>query len=67
MRSYLQSLGAEVWEIVEGGYQYPAVVPTDATEKKNHETNAKAVNALLGSLTESEFVKVMQLNTTKEI
>jgi hypothetical protein len=52
---------------VEGGYQYPAAVPTDAAEKKTYETNAKVVNALLGSLTESEFVKVMQLNTTKEI
>ena len=67
MRSYLQSLGAEVWAIVEGGYQYPAAVPTDSTERKNYETNAKAVNALLGSLTESEFVKFMQLNTTKAI
>lgn len=35
--------------------------------RKNYETNAKVVNALLGSLTESEFVKFMQLNTTKEI
>ena len=67
MRSYLQSLGAEVWEIVEGGYQYPAAVLRDPTERKNYETNAKAVNALLGSLTESEFVKVVQLNTAKEI
>jgi hypothetical protein len=67
MRSYLQSLGADVWAIVEGGYQYPSTVPTDPTERKTYETNAKAVNALLGSLTESEFVKVMQLNTTKDI
>ena len=66
-RSYIQSLGADVWAIVEGGYQYPASVPTDATTRKNYETNAKAVNALLGSLMESEFVKVMQLNTKKEI
>ena len=36
-------------------------------ERKNYETNAKAVNALLGSLTEAEFDKFMQLNTTKEI
>ena len=56
-----------MWAIVEGGYQYPASVPTDATTRKNYETNAKAVNALLGSLTESEFFKVVQLNTTKEI
>ena len=67
MRSYLQSMGADVWAIVERGYQYPVAVPTNPTKKKNYETNAKAVNALTGSLTESEFVKVMQLNTTKEI
>ena len=67
MRSYLQSLGADVWAIVEEGYQYPAAVPIDPTERKNYETNAKAVNALLGSLTESEFFKVMQLDTSKEI
>ena len=46
--SYLQSLGVDVWAIVEGGYQYPALVPTDATKRKNYETNAKVFNALLG-------------------
>ena len=65
--SYIKSLGADVWAIVEGGYQYVASVPTYATTRKNYETNANTVNALLGSLMESEFVKVMQLNTTKEI
>ena len=59
MRSYLQSLGADVWAIVEGGYRYLATVPTDPMERKNYETNAKAVNALLGSLTKVEFVKVI--------
>ena len=34
MRSYLQSLGADVWAIVEGGYQYPSAVPTDPVEEK---------------------------------
>jgi hypothetical protein len=67
MRSYLQSLGVYVWAIVEGGYQYPSAVPTDPTERKTYETNANVVNALLGSLTESEFVKVMQLNIAKDI
>ena len=52
MRSYLQSMGADVWAIVEQVYQYRAAIPTDPTEKKNYETNAKAVNALTGSLTE---------------
>ena len=59
MRSYLQSLGAYVWAIVEGGYQYPSAVPTDLAERKTYKTNAKVVNTMLGSLTESEFVKVM--------
>jgi hypothetical protein len=45
--------------IVEGGYQYPSAVPIDPTERKTYERNAKAVNAMLGSLIESEFVKVM--------
>ena len=53
MRSYLQSLRADVWAMVEIGYQYPAAVPKDPTEINNYETNAKAVNALLGSLTKS--------------
>ena len=64
-KSYLQSLGADVWAIVEEGYQYPASIPTDAAERKKYETNAKAVNVLLGSMSESEFAKVMQLHSAK--
>ena len=52
-RSYIQSLGVDLWAIVEGGYQYPASVLVDLVARKNYETNAKAVNTLLGSLTES--------------
>ena len=66
-KAYLQSLGADVWAIVEEGYQYPASIPTDAAERKKYEINAKAVNVLLGSMSESEFAKVMQLHTAKEI
>ena len=67
MRSFHQSMGEDLWAIVEQGYQYPAATPTDPTERKNSESNSKAVNAITGSLTEAEFVKVMQLNTAKEI
>lgn len=41
MREYLQSLGFDVWEIVEGGYQYPSSIPTDDVGKKQYETNRK--------------------------
>ena len=57
--AYLQSLGTDVWEIVEGGYTFPSAIPTDTTGKKRYETNSKAINTLLGSLSQSEFVKVM--------
>ena len=66
-RAYLQSLRADVWEIVEGGYQFPIAIPTDSAGKKLYETNAKAVNTLLGSLSELEFIKFMQLKISKEI
>ena len=58
-KAYLQSLGTDVWAIVEEGYQYPASIPTDAAERKKYEINAKAVNVLLGSMSEPEFSKVM--------
>eukprot|EP00253_Pinus_taeda_P032401 PITA_32401 len=56
--TYLQYLGIEVWEIVEGGYTFPSAIPTDTPGKKQYEKNAKAGNTLLGSLSQSEFVKV---------
>eukprot|EP00253_Pinus_taeda_P029858 PITA_29858 len=65
--AYLQSLGAEVWGIVEGGYKFPSAIPTDAAERKQYELNAKAVTILLGSLTQSEFMKVMHFKSAKEI
>eukprot|EP00253_Pinus_taeda_P035402 PITA_35402 len=65
--AYLQSLGIEVWDIIDTGYTFPSVTPTDPTEKKKYETNAKAFNTLLGCLSQSEFVKVMQFKSAKEI
>ena len=52
-KAYLKILGAEVWAIVEEGYQYPGIIPTDIAERKKYEINAKAVNVLLGSMFES--------------
>ena len=61
--TYLQSLGAEVWGIIEGGYKFPSAIPTDAAERKQYELNAKVVTVLLGSLTQSEFMKVMHFKS----
>eukprot|EP00253_Pinus_taeda_P030617 PITA_30617 len=65
--SYLQTLGTEVWDIIDIGYAFPSTTPTDLAEKKKYETNAKAVNTLLGCISQSEFMKVMQFKSAKEI
>ena len=65
--TYLQSLGIEVWDIMETGHTFPSSTPTNTVGKKQYETNVKAINTLLGSLSQLEFVKVMQLKTAKEI
>jgi len=52
---------------VEGGYNFPTTIPTNTLGKKKYGTNAKVVNTLLGSFSQSEFVKVMQLKSAKEI
>ena len=65
--AYLQSLGTEVWDIVETGYTFPSATPTDPAEKKKYETNAKAVSTLLGCISQSEFMKVMHYKSAKEI
>eukprot|EP00253_Pinus_taeda_P004612 PITA_04612 len=65
--AYLQSLGTEVWNIVETGYSFPSTTPTDADEKKKYETNAKAISTLLGCISQSKFMKVMHYKSAKEI
>ena len=65
--AYLQSLGIEVWDIIDTGYTFPSATPTDPAEKKKYETIENVVNTLLGCLSQSEFVKVMQFKSTKEI
>ena len=52
-RAYLQSLVADVWGIIEGGYKYLSSIPIDEEKKKMYETNAKEVDSLLGSLAKS--------------
>ena len=50
--TYLQSLGTEVWDIVETGYTFPSATPTYTPGKNQYETSEKAVNTLLGSLSQ---------------
>jgi hypothetical protein len=49
------------------GYTTPKTPPIDTVIKKASENDAKAMNAILCRLSESEFVKVMHFKSTKEI
>ena len=60
------ALGLEVWVVVEEKYA-PKDTNTEQEAKQNFRDNAKEMNALLGSLSESKFIKVIHSKTTKDI
>jgi hypothetical protein len=66
MRTYLMALGADVWDVVETGYIKPVVLASK-DDKLEFSFNAKGMNAILNGLAEAEFVKVMHLQTAKEM
>eukprot|EP00253_Pinus_taeda_P031065 PITA_31065 len=47
--SYIQSLGTDVWEIMEGGYTFPSAIPTD-TIVLSYEGDDQVKHAKLQSL-----------------
>ena len=66
MRTYIMSLGIEVWAAVELGYA-PKATDTEKETKQDFVANAKAMNAILNGLCEAEFIKVMHKDIAKEI
>jgi hypothetical protein len=66
MRTYLMALGADVWDVVETGYRNPVVLASK-DDKLEFSFNSKGMNAILNGLAEAEFVKVMHLDTSKEM
>jgi hypothetical protein len=66
MRTYIMALGVDVWDVVETGYTKPVVLASK-DDKLEFSFNAKAMNAILSGLAEAEFVKVMQLDSAKEM
>jgi hypothetical protein len=64
MRTYLMTLGVDVWDVVETGYTKPVVLASK-DDKLEFSFNAKGMNAIFNGLVEAEFVKVMHLETAK--
>ena len=67
MKLFLQSQGLEIWEIVKNGFTLPEYMeePTDPTERIKFVQNLKAMCAILGGLTGTDFVKVMHCKSAK--
>ena len=51
MRTYLMSIGADVWEVAETGYAKPVLLASK-DDKLEFTFNAKAMNAILSGLAE---------------
>jgi hypothetical protein len=66
MRTYIMALGEDVWDVVETGYVKPVVI-ANKDDKQEFIFNAKAMNVILSGLAEAEFVKVMHLESVKEM
>jgi hypothetical protein len=60
MRTYLMTLGVDVWDVVEIGYTKPVVLASK-DDKLEFSFNDNGMNVILNGLTEAEFVKVMHL------
>src|SRR6185369_16846037 len=58
MRAFLQSMGAEVWEITKNQAYEVLAVRTTPLQVSEHEANAKAVNALFAGVSRAEFSRV---------
>ena len=67
MSYYLMSLGLEVWHSVLNDYIAPSTLPTDQDERKVYIANAKALNSITSGITDSEFTKVMNCDSAKEV
>ena len=69
MSTYLISLGFDIWTSVLDGYAAPKDDrrPSTSNEIEACENNATAMNAILARLNKSEFYKVMDYTTAKEI
>lgn len=57
-------LGADVWIFVVYGDKFLAAPLTNSYEKKAFVNTTKAMNLILFGLVDSEFVKVMECDST---
>ena len=69
MKIYLQSIGFDLWNIVESDYNKPTTPYSEWTlvERTNANLDAKAMNALFCAMDKNEFNRVSTSNTAHQI
>ena len=67
MRAFLQSMGAEVWEITKNQAYKVLAVPTSHLQVSEHEANAKAINALFAGISRAEFSRIQGFQEAHKI
>jgi hypothetical protein len=67
VKTYLTTLGVDIWYSVVNGYVIPNNAPTDPNEKKLMSCNSKARHVILEALAPTIASKVMGCNTAKEV
>jgi hypothetical protein len=65
VKTYLTSLGVNIWYSILNGYVIPNNAPTDPNEKKLMSCNSKSRHVILGGLAPTIARKLMGYNTTK--
>lgn len=65
IKIYILSDGSDVSQSIVIGYTTPSIPPVDIARKKLSDNNAKAMNAVLGSLSYSKYVKSMHHDIEK--
>lgn len=66
MKIYIKSLGSQYWEHVDTKYVAPTGILTD-DQKKEKQENHQALEAIISSLFDAEYVDVHGLETAYEI
>ena len=67
MRAFLQSLGAEVWDITKNQAYEVLAVRTTPLQVTELEANAKAVNALFAGVSRAEFSRIQGFQEAHKI
>jgi predicted AlkP superfamily phosphohydrolase/phosphomutase len=67
MKSYLMSIGMEVWTLFEKGYDVPKAMPIEEEDKKQNWEHEKSLNTLQVGISKKTLTKVLNCNNEKQL